>query len=56
MCPENLLQNGFSFLTDWFVLLPKNSEVFNKKWQSLLKPTVDYRMASPDPFFPQNEA
>ena len=51
MCPENPLQNGFSFLTEWFVLVPQNSDVFNKKWQSLLKPTVYYKMASPDPIF-----
>ena len=29
MCPEKPLQNGFSFLTEWFVLVPKNHYVFN---------------------------
>ena len=50
-CLQKSLQNGFSFLTERFVLVPKNYDVFNKKWQSLLKPTIYYRMASPDPIF-----
>ena len=51
MCPENPLQNGFWFHTEWFVLVPKSYDVFNKKWQSFLKPNVYYKMASPNPIF-----
>ena len=43
---------AFMLITEWFVLVPANyDDVFNKKWQSLLKPTVYYKMASPDPIF-----
>ena len=52
MCPENPLQNVFSFLTEWFVLVPKNYDVVNKKWQSLLKPTLyTTKWHPPTPFF-----
>ena len=51
MCPENPLQHGCSFLTEWFVLVPQKYDVFNNKWQSFLKPTVYYKMASPYPIF-----
>ena len=57
LCPENPLQNSFSFLIELFLLVPKKYDVFNRKLQSLLKPTVYYRMASPDPiFFHRKEA
>ena len=47
MCLENRLQNGFSFLTEWFVLMPKKP--------SQTHCLLYYRMASPDPIFSHRE-
>ena len=51
MCPENPLGNGISFLTEWFVLVSKNYDVFNIKLAKPSQTTFYYRMASTTPFF-----
>ena len=54
MCPENPLQNGFSFLTEWFILVPK--KIFLQ--QKMAKPSQTHCLLQngiPQPhFFPQN--
>ena len=55
--PKQNVPDFFSFQNGWF-WCPKNYDVFNQKWQSLLKPTFFtssyYRMATPTLFLPQN--
>ena len=51
MCPENPLQNGFSFLTEWFVLVPKNYDVFNIEMAKSSQTHFLLQNGIPDPIF-----
>ena len=51
MCPENPLQNGFWFLTEWFVLVPKSYDVFNIKIAKSSQTHFLLQNGIPDPIF-----